>query len=203
MARPKRKDIEIEETRRRIVDAAVRLFARRGYDASSMQDIAAEADYSAPSLYKYFKGKEAIFEALLESLYADLKELFDVVLPRGLTLAQKLELLLMPQAAWVDANQEAFVFLGRREGAVLLAESGGFDSPVMATLYTEWFAENTTAEERGGASPDAAGFLLSGICHGLYGRWMVHQRPASTADVARAAIASFLGGVGGGGAQLG
>lgn len=193
MVRPKRKDVEMEQTRRRIIEAAVRLFARRGYDASSMQDIAAEADYSAPSLYKYFKGKEAIFEALLQSLHADLEDLFDVVLPQGLTLAQKLELLLMPQAGWVDANREAFVFLGRREGAVLLAESGGFDSPVMATLFAAWFEGNTTVDERHGVDADAAAFLLSGICHGLYGRWMVHGQPTSTADVARAAIAAFLG----------
>ncbi|UUE19304.1 TetR/AcrR family transcriptional regulator [Microbacterium sp. J1-1] len=53
-------------TRERIETAAVRVFARRGFAASSIKDIADEAGLSAGSIYRHYASKEALFDALLE-----------------------------------------------------------------------------------------------------------------------------------------
>ncbi|MFS6531079.1 TetR/AcrR family transcriptional regulator [Microbacterium aurugineum] len=53
-------------TRERIETAAVRVFARRGFAASSIKDIADEAGLSAGSMYRHYASKEALFDALLE-----------------------------------------------------------------------------------------------------------------------------------------
>lgn len=47
-------------TRQRFVAAAADLFSERGYAATSMADIIAEAESSAGNLYNYFDGKEAL-----------------------------------------------------------------------------------------------------------------------------------------------
>lgn len=52
------------DTRRRILEAAVRCFARSGFHGSSMQEICAEAQLSAGALYRYFPSKDAIIEAI-------------------------------------------------------------------------------------------------------------------------------------------
>ena len=49
------------ETRSRIVDAAVELFAAKGYQASSTRDIAAAAGMSAAAVYFHFRSKEDLF----------------------------------------------------------------------------------------------------------------------------------------------
>ncbi|MGH9482024.1 MAG: TetR/AcrR family transcriptional regulator [Terriglobales bacterium] len=48
------------ESRREILRAAARLFQERGYDATSMQDIASALHFSKAALYHHFESKEAI-----------------------------------------------------------------------------------------------------------------------------------------------
>ena len=50
-------------TRERALRAALELFGRKGYDAVSMNDIAQAVGIRAPSLYKHFQNKEALFAA--------------------------------------------------------------------------------------------------------------------------------------------
>jgi AcrR family transcriptional regulator len=47
-------------TRQAISDAAIELFLRRGYDAVSVADVAAAAEVSKPTLFKYFRSKEEL-----------------------------------------------------------------------------------------------------------------------------------------------
>lgn len=55
-----------EETRARILDAAVRKFAIAGYDATSVDDICGEAGVSKGAVYHHFSSKQAIFLALMQ-----------------------------------------------------------------------------------------------------------------------------------------
>jgi AcrR family transcriptional regulator len=52
-------------TRQRILDAAAKLFAERGFSSTSIRDIAAELDIANPSIYHHFRSKEEILEELL------------------------------------------------------------------------------------------------------------------------------------------
>lgn len=61
-------------TRESIEAAAVRVFARRGFAASTIRHIADEADLSVGSIYRHHSSKEALFESLLERAAAGLVE---------------------------------------------------------------------------------------------------------------------------------
>lgn len=50
-------------TKLRIVEAALDLFARHGFDAVRVEQIAAAVGIKAPSLYKHFRSKQDIFDA--------------------------------------------------------------------------------------------------------------------------------------------
>jgi AcrR family transcriptional regulator len=52
-----------EETRRQILDTALRLFRERGFDETTIRDIASRAGLSLGAAYYYFKSKEAIVGA--------------------------------------------------------------------------------------------------------------------------------------------
>jgi AcrR family transcriptional regulator len=53
-----------EDKRRQILDAAVRVFARKGFHASRVGDIAEEAGVAHGLLYHYFESKDAVLEAV-------------------------------------------------------------------------------------------------------------------------------------------
>ena len=54
------------EARAELLEAALRVFARRGYRQAGVDEIAAEAGYSKGALYWHFSGKEDLLQALLE-----------------------------------------------------------------------------------------------------------------------------------------
>jgi len=56
-----------EEQRAKILDAAWRAFAKKGM-ATTMAEVAAEANVSYGLVYRYFSSKEAIFKALVEQM---------------------------------------------------------------------------------------------------------------------------------------
>lgn len=53
-------------SRASVLEAALGLFSRQGYRATSMRDIAARASVSTGNLYHHFKDKEAIFRELID-----------------------------------------------------------------------------------------------------------------------------------------
>ncbi|PCE28760.1 TetR family transcriptional regulator [Paraburkholderia acidicola] len=65
-----------DETRRRIIDAAVELFGENGFDGASTRDIAALAGVNAPALQYYFENKEGLYRACIEALADDAWEIF-------------------------------------------------------------------------------------------------------------------------------
>lgn len=58
-------ETRIDARGERILEAAMRLILRYGYDKTTMQDIAAEASVSKSALYQYWKSKEELFAILL------------------------------------------------------------------------------------------------------------------------------------------
>lgn len=63
---PSRQEMRTAATRRKLLAAAERIFARDGFEAARLADIAALAGYTRGAFYAHFKSKEDIFFALLE-----------------------------------------------------------------------------------------------------------------------------------------
>ena len=54
-----------EDTKGRILSAALELFSKRGYEAVTVEQIAQAVGIKAPSLYKHFKSKRDIFDSIV------------------------------------------------------------------------------------------------------------------------------------------
>lgn len=55
-----------EDTKKRILEKALELFAANGYDSVSVGEIAKAVGIKAPSLYSHYPSKQAIFDAIVE-----------------------------------------------------------------------------------------------------------------------------------------
>ena len=78
---------EPEERRQEIFDAALKLFGEKGYEKTTITDIAKTIGVAQGLCYRYFPSKEALFDSAIEqyadelvSQFADLPENFDVPL---------------------------------------------------------------------------------------------------------------------------
>lgn len=54
------------DTKHKILLEALRLFSQKGYDAVGVEQIAAAVGIKAPSLYKHYRSKQDIFDAIFE-----------------------------------------------------------------------------------------------------------------------------------------
>lgn len=76
--------------RNNLLEAASRVFARQGYDAASVEEIAFEAGIGKPTVYRYFPSKEALFEAAFGYALDDLESRLDTELALPGTFEQRL-----------------------------------------------------------------------------------------------------------------
>lgn len=72
--------LRTEETRRRLLKAAAKVFSRVGFEAARLEDIAKEAGHTRGAFYAHFSRKEDLFFALLEQkAYQHLKTIQEIV----------------------------------------------------------------------------------------------------------------------------
>ena len=146
-----------------LVDAAVRVFADKGYRATQMADVAAAMGVATGSLYNYVEGKEGLFALCLDSMMREGDPLPDVTLPlptpalevtlRRLDERAKALLQLPALNAALNAQRpptgaeaeltavvaELYDLLGRTRHAMDMIERSARDLPELASLlYREW-----------------------------------------------------------------
>ena len=74
-AKPDRlRRVEPAARRQAILDAALSVFAERGFEAARLDDVAARAGVAKGTLYLYFRDKEALFEELMRSAVSPIIE---------------------------------------------------------------------------------------------------------------------------------
>jgi AcrR family transcriptional regulator len=63
-----------QATRQHLIEVATELFADRGYDGTSIEAVLERAGVSRGSLYHHFAGKDRLFEAVVETVHAQVGE---------------------------------------------------------------------------------------------------------------------------------
>ena len=88
----RRNKMEKMPTKDRILESALTLFSEKGYDGVGVDLIAENAGIKGPSLYKHFKGKEDILDALIEKAESYYQQNFGTAQNPGKTPASMDEL---------------------------------------------------------------------------------------------------------------
>ena len=83
-----------EETRERILDAALRLFRERGFDETTMRDIASAADVATGAAYYYFHSKEDLVMAFYARTAEEAREILPPAIDRSRDLRKRLRVIL-------------------------------------------------------------------------------------------------------------
>ena len=70
-----------QQTRDVLVEAATEVFARRGYEGASLDEIAETAGFTRGAIYKHFAGKEELFFAVIEASNQRVIQAFRTIAP--------------------------------------------------------------------------------------------------------------------------
>ncbi|MES2028266.1 MAG: TetR/AcrR family transcriptional regulator [Pseudomonadota bacterium] len=104
---PVEKASKRDQSLARIIDAAVRLFATRGYWNSTLEEVAAVAGFTKGAVYYHFKSKERLLLKVLETIEArSIDATIERVQQRGGSPTQQLASLVKHQTQWAATHPE-------------------------------------------------------------------------------------------------
>ncbi len=83
-------EMAVAKTRNKLVDVARQIFAKKGLENTTMNDIAVASGKGRRTLYTYFKSKEDIYVAVIESELVRLSEFLNAVASRNIPPEDKL-----------------------------------------------------------------------------------------------------------------
>ncbi|GGS66718.1 helix-turn-helix domain-containing protein [Streptomyces griseoviridis] len=105
------------DTRQRIQDVALELFAEQGYEKTSLREIAERLEVTKAALYYHFKTKEEILVSLFEDLTQPMEELIEWGLEQPRSLETKQEIVRRYSAA-LSGAAPLFRFMQENQATV-------------------------------------------------------------------------------------
>ena len=100
-----------EETRTRILEAALAVFGERGFERATMREIAAEAGVATGAAYYYFDSKDAIVMAFYERAQAFMHPHIEAALDTAATLEDRLRAIIQTKFDYFAPNRRLLAAL--------------------------------------------------------------------------------------------
>jgi TetR/AcrR family fatty acid metabolism transcriptional regulator len=110
---PTKREHQREERRQQILEAALAVFSQKGYHATNVSDVAAQAGVSQGTIYWYFESKEELFQAAILFAFMDFGEAALGGLEEYPTATEKLVAMARAMENFADVAEGLFMlFLG-------------------------------------------------------------------------------------------
>lgn len=121
--KPKQGSEQSSDRRNQILAIAAKLFAAKGYSATTVRDIADEAGILSGSLYHHFASKEAIAQEILRGFMVDLIEEYEAILREELPPRETLDRLVLSSFTVIVTKTDS-VGLYQNEALFLQTQPG-------------------------------------------------------------------------------
>jgi TetR/AcrR family fatty acid metabolism transcriptional regulator len=173
-----------EDKRQLILDAAVRVFARKGYHTSRVGDIAEEAGVAHGLLYHYFKSKDELLETIFSNTWTLMLEAISGVEsldePARETLRKVSAIVLR---AWRDTPDIVRVLVREVTRSPHLQQEIGETEQAFAALERVIRKGQEAGEFRADVEPRFASFIFYGALEEILTGWVMGQLPDTEEDV--------------------
>jgi AcrR family transcriptional regulator len=170
------------ERREQLIDIARTLFAQRGFDGASVEEIAARAEVSKPVVYEHFGGKEGVYAVVVDREVRQLLDMMRDALTEG-SARVLLERAAVALLDYIEQSSDGFRILVR--DSPLGSATGSYvsimsdiASRVEGILVDEFKRRGFDAK----AAPMYAQMLVGMVA--LTGQWWLDARRPEKADVA-------------------
>jgi AcrR family transcriptional regulator len=181
--RPARVRMRGAERREQLIEIARRLFADKGFEGTSVEEIAATAEVSKPVVYEHFGGKEGLYAVVVDREVGYLLTEMETALTNGERARELIEQAVLALLDYVETHTDGFRILVRDSSVA--SSSGSFASllsdiasQVEGLLVTEFKRHGLEAK----TAPMYAQMLVGMIA--LTGQWWLSARKPRKAEVA-------------------
>jgi AcrR family transcriptional regulator len=183
-----RKKLTAAARRAQLIQVGRKVFADKGYEATSVEEIASAAKVSKPIVYEHFGGKEGLYAVVVDREMEYVIGVISEALSEG-TPRQRAEQAALAFLTWVKDKPDGFAVL-THDAPATASGSGGFSSLLneVAERVSDVFAE---AFKQAGYDPDVApiyAHALIGMVT-LVGQWWSVVRKPSVEKVASHIVA--------------
>jgi len=172
-----------QERREQLLDVGRALFAAKGFEATSIEEVAAKAGVSKPVVYEHFGGKEGLYAVVVDREMTDLLGRLTAALASGHP-RQLVEQAALALLTYIEEQADGFRILSRDSGVG--ATGGGTFSSLLNDIASQ--VEHILSKEfaKTGMSTKAAPMyaqMLVGMV-AFTGQWWLEERKPKREDVA-------------------
>jgi AcrR family transcriptional regulator len=172
-----------KQRREQLIEVGRKLFAEKGFEGTSVEEIAAKASVSKPVVYEHFGGKEGLYAVVVDREIAALLGGITGTLSAELGSRETLERAAMALLDYIDSNTDGFRILVRDSPP---GQSTGSFASLISDVASQ--VEHILAAEfkRRKLDPKSAPLyaqMLVGMV-ALTGQWWLDSRKMKKADVA-------------------
>jgi AcrR family transcriptional regulator len=166
--RPAKKTASEEDTRDRLIAAASRVFAAKGYDGASVRDIASAAGVNVSLVSYYFKGKDGLHRACLEEFGKNRLAESERILAKPNSYEEfKVRLSMwMAQVLEMHATQSEVCAMIHQEWAREVLRHRDVIEATFVRIFQNVVAYATSAQKRGWLRADFDPLLVIGLFYG-------------------------------------
>lgn len=180
---PRRARMTGRERREQLLSIGRSLFAEKGFDGTSVEEIAARAKVSKPVVYEHFGGKEGLYAVIVDREVDTLLSALTTALTTGRHPRITLEAAALALLDYIDVNTDGFRILVRDSP---VAQATGTFSSLIGDVATQ--VEHLLADQfdRRGMDVESAPMyaqMLVGMI-ALTGQWWLEERTPSKDVVA-------------------
>jgi len=191
--------VAADDKRRRILDAAVRVFATQGYEASRVGDVAKEAGVAYGLVYHYYASKDTVLEAVFREAWGRLLAAVALAEQTGEDAAGQLELVVkIVLRAWRDDPDLVRLLVREVTRNPHIQDELDEIGQAFATLERMVRRGQADGTFRGDLDPKLAAWMLYGALEEVLTGWVLGQLPDDAAAVSaaeREVTATMIGGL--------
>ncbi len=175
------------DKRRHLLEAAVRVFARKGFHASRVGDIAVEAGAAHGLLYHYFSSKDELLETIFRETWSSLLESLNGIYERGGSVHDQLRrVAAVVLGSWKQDPDLIRVLVREVTRSPQLQREVGEIEQALEALARIVERGQQNGELRSEIDPLIAATVVYGALEEVLTSWVLGQLPDRQEDVARA-----------------
>ena len=172
--RPVARAPRVGDKRERILDAAVRVFAKKGFHATRVSEVAKAAGVADGTIYLYFKSKDQLLVSLFEDRVERLLTFLETELPATVGASEKLRRIIELQLGLLEGERDLAEVI-----TVILRQSTKLMKQYAAPKFTAYLDAiarviadgQASGELRGDVSPHLAARAIFGALDGITMTW--------------------------------